>query len=327
MKKIAIIGSGLSGLTLATNLINYAEVIIFEKSRGVGGRLATRRINDFNFDHGAQFFTVKTKEFRNLVTLLEEKNVVQRWDARFAEYDMSKVTHSHQWNSEYPHYVGVPNMNSIGKYLSKNLNIRLNTKINKITSDKNSLEVFDDEGNSQGNFDWVLFAIPPKQIIETIPRNFKYYDKIKNLDMLGCYSLLLGFDNKIELPFDAALVTRAKISWISINSTKPLRPKNFTMVINSTNKWADENMNMPDDKVKKFLLNETSKILNKNLSNLKVIDLQRWRYANISRQKLAKPLIDKENRIGVCGDWCIQGRVEFAFISSKKVVEEILDYL
>ena len=61
-KNIAIIGAGLSGLIAARELAKNNDVTIFEKARGVGGRMATRRANNlkfdgFNFDHGTQYFT------------------------------------------------------------------------------------------------------------------------------------------------------------------------------------------------------------------------------------------------------------------------------
>ena len=62
MMKIAIIGAGIAGLTCAHMLKKY-NPIIFEKSRGIGGRLATRYSDQYQFDHGAQYFTVKDKEF------------------------------------------------------------------------------------------------------------------------------------------------------------------------------------------------------------------------------------------------------------------------
>jgi predicted NAD/FAD-dependent oxidoreductase len=62
-KRIAIIGAGMSGLTLANRLSKIAEVVLFEKSRGVGGRMSTRQADPFTFDHGAQFFTVRDKRF------------------------------------------------------------------------------------------------------------------------------------------------------------------------------------------------------------------------------------------------------------------------
>ena len=63
MDKVAVIGAGISGLALANRLKNHFEVVVFEKSRGYGGRVATRRFGEFIFDHGAQFFKAKTEEF------------------------------------------------------------------------------------------------------------------------------------------------------------------------------------------------------------------------------------------------------------------------
>ncbi|MBT4205492.1 MAG: NAD(P)-binding protein, partial [Proteobacteria bacterium] len=67
MKNIAIIGAGLSGLVAAQQLGSVAHVTIFEKSKGVGGRIATRRSGLYSFDHGAQFFTPKTELFKEFL--------------------------------------------------------------------------------------------------------------------------------------------------------------------------------------------------------------------------------------------------------------------
>ena len=66
MKSIAIIGAGIAGITLARQLQGSAKVSVFEKSRGFGGRMATRRHGSYQFDHGAQFFTARSKQFQKL---------------------------------------------------------------------------------------------------------------------------------------------------------------------------------------------------------------------------------------------------------------------
>ena len=67
MKKpsIAIVGAGFSGIILAQKLKNIGEVKIFEKARGVGGRMASRIKDDFNFDFGAQFLLLKNLNLKN----------------------------------------------------------------------------------------------------------------------------------------------------------------------------------------------------------------------------------------------------------------------
>ena len=84
MRRIAIIGAGLSGLTVFHELKNVANVTIFEKSAKVGGRISVRVSSDFGFDHGTQFFTVKDPDFLSFLKPLIELGVVRQWNARIA---------------------------------------------------------------------------------------------------------------------------------------------------------------------------------------------------------------------------------------------------
>ena len=69
MPSVAIIGAGMSGLAAARVLSDagYA-VTIFEKSRGVGGRAATRRRAGFIYDHGAQYIRQGNPDSVSLIT-------------------------------------------------------------------------------------------------------------------------------------------------------------------------------------------------------------------------------------------------------------------
>ena len=91
MEKVAIIGAGISGLALANKLKNHFEVVVFEKSRGYGGRVATRRSGEFIFDHGAQFFKAKTEEFRNYIKPMIDQIIIDILKARFVEIDNGKI--------------------------------------------------------------------------------------------------------------------------------------------------------------------------------------------------------------------------------------------
>ena len=127
--KIAIIGAGLSGLTAAINLDRTADITLFEKSRRPGGRICTRYVDSYNFDHGAQFFTARSAEFKEFLKPLIKSGVVDNWKARWIEVKDNRIISRQQWSDDLPRYVGVPSMSAIGKYLSKNLNIKLNTEV------------------------------------------------------------------------------------------------------------------------------------------------------------------------------------------------------
>ncbi|MGI9291496.1 MAG: FAD-dependent oxidoreductase, partial [Gammaproteobacteria bacterium] len=111
MTRIAIIGAGLAGLTLARELKNSTDITVFEKSAGVGGRMATRSAPPYAFDHGAQFFIAKSAAFQEEVAKWLEAGVVDLWQARFREFEGDQVVSGRDWCDDPPHYVGVPGMN------------------------------------------------------------------------------------------------------------------------------------------------------------------------------------------------------------------------
>ena len=97
MTKIAIIGAGLSGMTLAHELQDFASVICFEKSRGVGGRMATRRAGSFEFDHGTQFFKARHPDFKKWLKPLIHNGIVLDWPARFVELNANGIVSKRSW--------------------------------------------------------------------------------------------------------------------------------------------------------------------------------------------------------------------------------------
>lgn len=78
-------------MVIARRLGVSAEITVFEKSRGVGGRIATRYAGEFEFDHGAQFFTARTPGFRRFLQPLIDNGVVANWTARFVEIDRDRI--------------------------------------------------------------------------------------------------------------------------------------------------------------------------------------------------------------------------------------------
>jgi predicted NAD/FAD-dependent oxidoreductase len=315
-KKIAIIGAGIAGLTIAKKLANFNQITIFDKSRGIGGRMATKRTDNYHFDHGAQFFTAKSKKFKNFCQQAKNDGIIEDWNCNFAEIDQEKITRKWQFNDKKPHFVAKPQMNSLCKYIAKDLNIELKKQIQKIDFSHQKWSLTTSEDEVFNNFDYLIIAIPSHQAINLVPKNFKYFDIISKIKMLGCFTLMLGFKQKITTQFEAALVKKSIISWISVNSSKPERPKAFSLVVNSSNKWADENIEEDLDIVKEKMTNSLNKIVKFDLDKIKYHNIHRWKYANSPLTKGRKSLFDPNINLGLCGDWFISGRVENAFLSA-----------
>lgn len=327
--KIAIIGAGLAGLTLAHKLKAHAEVTIFEKSRGLGGRIATRYADPYQFDHGTQHFTAYHDSFRAFIQPMVEAGVIAPWHARFVEMSRNKVLSRRTWTGENIHYVGMPKMNAIGRYLAEGLEVVGSCRIETMAQHADSQwELTDDTGEHRGSYDWVISTAPPEQAYDLLPDSFAYKASLPQSKLLGCFALMLGFAEPLPLEFDAALVKQADISWMSVNSSKPGREEtSFSLLVHATNRWAEAHMEDDPAQVQAHLLQEVSSIIEHDVSKADHIALHRWRYANIKKQTGPRGLVDEKNRLAACGDWCIQGRVEAAYLSAEYTAEAVLDSL
>ncbi|MEO7572863.1 MAG: FAD-dependent oxidoreductase, partial [Acidimicrobiales bacterium] len=120
---VVVVGAGVAGLTAAKHLTRAFDVVVFDKGRGVGGRLATRRIGDATFDHGAQFITTHTPDFAATVAGWERAGVAQPWFRGRVGPDGIPDADGH------PRFRGVDTMNAIAKHLAEGLDVRVATRV------------------------------------------------------------------------------------------------------------------------------------------------------------------------------------------------------
>ena len=96
MQDVLIIGTGMAATALANTLADKARVTLIEKSRGFGGRMATRRREGFEFDHGAQFFTARSQAFQQFLARPVEGACIAEWQPRLTtlEADARRISAS-----------------------------------------------------------------------------------------------------------------------------------------------------------------------------------------------------------------------------------------
>ena len=118
--RVLVVGAGIAGLMAAQSLVKHGhDVVVVDKGRSPGGRLATRRINDATLDHGAQFFTARDSLFESHVSEWIASGVVTEWSRGFDT--------TTQNNDGFPRYRGVRGMTDIAKHLAQGLDVRCNT--------------------------------------------------------------------------------------------------------------------------------------------------------------------------------------------------------
>lgn len=322
MTRIAIIGAGLSGLVLARTLRPHTEVTVFDKSRGVGGRMSTRYNGNFSFDHGAQYFRAKGPTFQNFLQPYLETGVVQQWQP--ALVSVKPGSNPEPVCDTGQLYVAAPRMTSLAKTLAEGLDVQTAQEIETLTKSANGWLLTTRGEQEFGPFDWVISTAPSLQTSRLFPNAFAGGTELAATRMAGCFALLLGFDEPRHLPWDAAKVTGSPVGWIAINSTKPGRPSGYSLVVQSTNVWADAHLEEPKEKVEAQLIDELVTLTGLDGMEASYRSLHRWRFASTPTPAGRDFLLDADQQLAACGDWCIQGRVEAAFISATALADELL---
>ena len=326
MTEIAIVGAGLAGLTAAKLLKNDCNVTVFEKARGLSGRMSTRRAEPNSFDHGAQYFTARTGAFKTFIAPLLKEGVIQRWNARHSEIDVREITTRQNWSEGEPRYVGVPGMNAIGRYLNQDIEVATNIRVSEIKR-RDKWHVFGEDNEELGVFDWVISTAPAPQTAGLFPEQFEFSTELSAVKMLPCFAVMLGFDQTVDLGFDAAHINNSDLSWMANNASKPQRSAHSALIIHSSHQFANKHLELDKEQVMERMISEAEKITNINLSNVSYRTLHRWLYANNVARVEGPIMLDNVLKLGACGDWNMGGRVEGAFLSAHRMVESIRDCL
>ncbi|MEO0882495.1 MAG: FAD-dependent oxidoreductase [Pseudomonadota bacterium] len=322
MTSIAIIGAGLAGTALASSLSGRADIRLFEKSRGIGGRMATRYAGIFEFDHGAQYFSARTEDFQKALSPLISKGFVSEWDGKIVS--LSADQRPVALERDYPIYVASPRMNALPKHFADGVDVSVRCEVSELSrQDDGGWLLRDNEGGVYGPFDWVISGAPLRQTANLLPGDVSFSDQLSAASMSGCFSVLLGFDDRPEVDWQGAKVEHSLLGWIAINSDKPGRDTSPSLIVQTTNDWADANIERDPDEVSDAITTELKALAGIDVGHAKHISLHRWRYAHTPVPVGQNFLIDEAAGLAACGDWCLGGRVEHAFTSARALADAL----
>ena len=322
--QVAVVGAGISGLMCARVLIDQGyPVVVFEKSRGVGGRMATRRAlaGKLSFDHGAQYFTCRDDRFASFVRKWYQQGLVTPWNGRIVSWDDGVVTEK----GGTERFVAVPGMNAVAKSIAQDIKVVLNCRVAPPRRCQNEWLLTTTDGDEIGRFDLVVLSAPAGQTADLLSAAPSLAASASQVVMSGCWSVMLGMESSMDCDFDAAFVTNSPLSWIARNSSKPgSQLSTETWVLHASPVWTEQNLGAAKNDVEASMLQEFGRIAGTNPGRIAHQDSHLWRFA-LPEEPLAEScLFDDSLGIGACGDWCGGPRVEGAFLSGISIGERIL---
>jgi len=283
-----VLGAGLAGLTVAAKLARAGEqVVVLEKSRGLGGRLATRRADGLRFDHGAPYLDAADPALAGPVAAAREAGLAADWP----EGGAGAV-------------VGLPGMSALLRPLAAGVEVVHGLEAAHAERQGSGWVVRDGDGAVIARGARLVSTIPAPQA-QLVLAARTLADGLGGVAFAPCWTLMAAFEAPLPLP-DAARTPDAPLVWAARESAKPGRadaPEAWVAQAGAA--WSRETLEMDREEAAQALLALLAERAGTTLPAPVHAAAHRWRYARAEVPLGAGCLADPAARLVIAGDWCL----------------------
>ena len=323
MSSFCVIGSGISGATIANLLNKKYSVDLFDKARGPGGRSSFKRFDKAKgFDHGTQYISPKTPAFKKFINILIKKKILKNWIGN--HLFLNKVKKE---NKNHLKIIGRKGNNDISKYLLKNIKCYFQTELKKINyKEKKWLLTFSD--GSEKIYDKLILTCPFAQLSKLSKRFIKAPFIKKKVKMDANITVMIVV-KKTNSNVSSYLFDDKILGWAAKeNSKKRFKLNQDLWTLQSTHDWANKKINKNRENQ-----NQNSKILIDRFFKLTGIKKTKilfylnhgWKYSSNPNPLKIKSYWNSSLNFGVCADWFVGPRLEAGWISANDLYKKIIN--
>ncbi|MBW4642015.1 MAG: NAD(P)/FAD-dependent oxidoreductase [Goleter apudmare HA4340-LM2] len=339
MTDVVIIGAGITGLVCAQQLSQAGYAVrVVEKSRGLGGRVATRRLHDTCADHGTCYLKPKGELLGRFVDLLCQQNILEVWTDTVFEHRSDGVIS--QPLSRSPRYVAPGGMSAVAKFLAQGLDILLNQRVVAVNpTPKKTWRLTLESSNEEITAQALVVAIPAPQAVMLLAPlgdsllDAEFLTHLSSVEFYPCISLIAGYPPESQpLPEWKALnfVDHSDLAWIGLDSSKRPHPQQPHFVLQSSADFAKDHLETQDlQPVGQYMLQRAAQtLLLPWLESPDWMQIHRWRYA-FPRTPWQESVLSANTPLPLvcCGDWCGGNFVEGAMLSGLAAATKINNQL
>ncbi len=314
--RVAVIGAGVSGLTVARQLkqLGYSTAI-FDKARGPGGRLSTRRSASGGFDHGAPFFEAKPSFIKPWL----DHGIVGLWTGRFGQVSdqgtIERLDSTQRW-------VGVPKMSAIGRWMARDLDVGLSSRIERLEGEPGQWMLIDTQERGLGPFDLVVVSCPGPQAADLLPKTSHLYSLARSMTYSICWAAMMDFDTDLDLEWDGLTFVNPPLAHAFRSNSKPGRRGAERWVIHAQDDWSEAHQDDSPETVGQALEHAFRPVAKCQAADVRV---HRWLYAQSTQEHPRLAVIDGKHQLGLCGDGLTGGGVVQAMASGEHMAELIIE--
>ena len=323
---IAIIGTGIAGLSAAHTLHKAGHAVhLFDKSRGSGGRMSSTRSEAGALDLGAQYFTARDRRFVDEVQHWQAKGWASEWEPHLYNHKNGQLTPS---PDEQIRWVGSPRMSAITRGLLEHLTVTFTCRITDLIRGEKHWHLQDADGKDHGPFSHVIVATPAPQATALLASAPKLASAAAGVKMDPTWAVALAFATALDTKMDGCFVQDSPLDWLARNSSKPLRDSQpDTWVLHATSAWSRQNLDLSKEAVIEQLHGAFAELMHVAIPAPIFTQAHRWLYARPAAAHEWGALADADLGLYACGDWCLSGRVEGAWLSGQEAARRLLEHL
>jgi renalase len=324
-RSCVVVGAGISGLLAARTLHEKGwTVTVLDKGRGVGGRMATRRVGRGNFDHGAQFFTVRGERFADLVEDWLGAGVAAEWTRGFADSE------GRPNEDGYPRYRGAEGMTSIPKYISRGLDVRTGERVARVDDNEDGWEIVCESGPRVAGNALVLTAPVPQALHlassgdYSLPVGARRHLEAVSYD--PCLALMVLLDDSTGVPEPGGMQIKGEpLDWISDNRRKGISEAP-AITVHAGPEWSRSHFEDEEMEITESIISHAGDYLGTDLAPAVVeTSLARWRYSWVTNPHPKPCLVASDDPpLVFCGDAFGQPKVEGAALSGLAAADHLL---
>jgi renalase len=325
MNSCIVVGAGMSGLVAARELSAAGwRIVVLDEGRRVGGRMATCRIENGTFDHGAQFFTVRNERFERLVAGWLEAGVVEEWTRGFADAAGKRNDDGH------PRYRGSEGMISIPTFLAQGLDVRVGERAVEVNVRDGAWEVRTGSGTREIGATLLLTAPVPQSLALVESSDYKLPDgahyNLKKISYAPCLALMALLDGPTGVPEPGGMQIKGEpLDWIGDNQRKGISGAPG-ITVHAGPEWSREHFEADEAEITASLLSFTGEQLGTHLaSNTVQTSITRWRYSWVMQPHPEPCLVaSEEPSLLFAGDAFGEAKVEGAALSGLATADHLL---
>ena len=319
MIDFCVLGSGISGSTIANLLSKKYSVEIIDKAKGIGGRSSNKKVSgSINFDHGLQYYSFKNPKFKRFLKKLIKMKILKYWDGNHLDFTLKKRINTQR-------IIGIKGNNDLNKYLLKNIKKNLNQEIISIKFKKKYWEIYGK--NHKYKAKNLVISFPFEQAKKLAKKYLARRLLSLGIKMSPNITLMLIQKREKIIPISSMKFNNKLISWAANeNSKKRFASKENFWTIQATTNYSKKIINVYKKKKVYFsnlLLKEFSSILNCDYNDFKVFKIHGWKYSSNQTSSGTKCYWDNNFKIGLCGDWFIGPKAESGWLSANDLFKKI----